>query len=452
MISTIVEMSALLAAGLLLLSLVWHRPGWVIFLTLSVAALLDLFQIGIGGVDLGISLYIDDVACVLVMGTGLLMLLRYRTKFPRDAVPCLVLVVLIALSFGRGVGPFGLKVAGNGSRNLFFFVAPALAIMLLRPAFRLDAGRLARWLGWAGLCLSAVALLRWGGVLPIPVELMDPLREVVRSLNADSAFIVGLAFIAAIWLSLVARRSAWWWVGAGMFGAITFALQHRSVWVATAAGLVWLGLRSLQRLYPLRWLAVGAAVCVGLGVIVVAIPQVLESAGMIVTTNVQEAESSNSTWAWRVAGYEEATDRLFSSQPADILIGPPAGWAADLMREHFASTAIHSRYVSTLAFYGIVGSAALLLWFGMLAKRIGWPTRSPRGRPARDHAGSILLEALFLSELVYMVPYSGGILESAVLGLIWVAATQNNISIVAGRVAIARYQFHRSNKLVAQAS
>jgi len=452
LISTIVEMSALLAAGLLLLTLAWYRPGWLIFFALSVAALLDLFQIGIGGVDFGVNLYIDDVACVLVMGTGLLMLMRYRTTLPRDAVPCLALLVLVALSFGRGVGPFGLKVAGNGSRNLFFFVAPALAIMLLRPAFRLDAGRLARWLGWAGLCLSAVALLRWGGVLPIPVELMDPLREVVRSLNADSAFIVGLAFIAAIWLSLVARRSAWWWVGAGMFGAITFALQHRSVWVATAAGLVWLGLRSLQRLYPLRWLAVGAAVCVGLGVIVVAIPQVLESAGMIVTTNVQEAESRNSTWAWRVAGYEEATDRLFSSQPVDILIGPPAGWAADLMREHFASTAIHSRYVSTLAFYGIVGSIALLLWFGMLAKRIGWPTRSPRGRPARDHAGSILLEALFLSELVYMVPYSGGILESAVLGLIWVAATQNNISIGAERVAIARYQFHRSNKLVAQAS
>jgi hypothetical protein len=446
-------MSALLAAGLLLLTLAWYRPGWLIFFALSVAALLDLFQIGIGGVDFGVNLYIDDVACVLVMGTGLLMLMRYRTTLPRDAVPCLALLVLVALSFGRGVGPFGLKVAGNGSRNLFFFVAPALAIMLLRPAFRLDAGRLARWLGWAGLSLSAVALLRWGGVLPIPADLVEgDFREVVRSLNADYAFIVGLAFIAAIWLPLIARRSAWWWVGAGMLGGVTLALQHRSVWVATAAGLVWLGLRSLQRLYPLRWLAVGAAVCVGLGVIVVAIPQVLESAGMIVTTNVQEVESRNSTWAWRVAGYEEATDRLFSSQPADILIGPPAGWAADLMREHFASTAIHSRYVSTLAFYGIVGSIALLLWFGMLAKRIGWPTRSPRGRPARDHAGSILLEALFLSELVYMVPYSGGILESAVLGLIWVAATQNNISIGAERVAVARYQFHRGSKLVAQTS
>ena len=453
MIGTIVQMSALLAAGLLLLSLAWYRPRWVIFFTLSVAATLDLFQIGIGGVNLGVNLYIDDAACVLAMGTGLLMLMRYHTKFPRDAVPCLALMVLIALSFGRGVSPFGLNAAGNSSRNLFCFVAPALAIMLLRPAFRLDAGRLARWLGWAGLCLSAVALLRWRGVLPIPGESgQNDFRDVVRSLIADDAFIVGLAFIAAIWLPLVARRSAWWWVGAVTLGAVTFALQHRSVWVATAAGLVWLGLRSLRRLSPLRWLAVGAAVCVGLGVIVVAIPQVLESTGMIVTTNVQEVESPYSTWAWRVAGYEEATDRLFSSQPVDILIGPPAGWAADLIREHFASTIIHSRYVSTLAFYGIVGSTALLLWFGMLAKRIGWPTRSPRGRPARDHAGTILLEALLLSELVYMVPYTGGLPEGAVLGLIWVAAKQSNISIGAERVAIARYQFHRSSKLAAQAS
>ena len=452
MIGTIVELSALLAAGLLLLSFLWHRPGWVIFLALAVAALLNLFQIGVNGVDLGVNLYVDDAACVVVLVTGFLALMRYHKKFPRDAVPCLALMVLVALSFGRGVSPFGLKAAGNSSRNLFCFVAPALAIMLLRPAFRLDAGRLARWLGWAGSCLCVVVVLRWAAVLPTPVDLQDNARLVNRAIGANYAFIVGLAFIAAIWLPLVARRSKWWWVGAGMLGAVTLALQHRSVWVATSAGLVWLGLRSLRRLSPLRWLAIGAAVCVGLGGIVVTVPQILESTGMIVTANVQEAESRNSTWAWRVAGYEEATDRLFSSQPVDILIGPPAGWEADLIHEHFASTIIHSRYVSTLAYYGIVGSTVLLLWFGMLAKRIGWPTRSPRGRPARDHAGAILLEALLLSELVYMVPYTGDLLGSAVLGLIWVAAKQSNISIGAERVAIARYQFHRSSKLAAQAS
>jgi hypothetical protein len=118
----------------------------------------------------------------------------------------------------------------------------------------------------------------------------------------------------------------------------------------------------------------------------------------------------------------------------------------------FSSTIIHSRYIGTLAYYGILGFAVLLLWLGMLAKRVGWPTRSPYGTPARDHAGTILLEALLLSELVYMVPYTGGILEAAVLGLIWVAAKQSNISIGAERITIARYQFHRSSKLAAQVS
>jgi hypothetical protein len=443
---------ALLAAGLLLLSFLWHRPGWVIFLALAVAALFDLFQIGVNGVDLGVNLYVDDAACVVVLVTGFLALMRYHKKFPRDAVPCLALMVLVALSFGRGVSPFGLKAAGNGSRDLFSFAMTALAIMLLHPAFRLDADRLARWLGWAGLCLSAVALLRWGGVLPIPVDLAEDTREVTRVFGSDYAFIVGLAFITAIWFPLVAHRSAWWWAGAGILGAVTLALQHRSVWVATAAGLIWLGLRNLRRLSPLRCLAVGAAVCVGLGVIAVAAPQVLESTGIIVTTNVQEVERPNSTWAWRVAGYQEATDRLFSSQPVDILIGPPAGWAAGLTDTSFSSTIIHSRYIGTLAYYGILGFAVLLLWLGMLAKRVGWPTRSPYGTPARDHAGTILLEALLLSELVYMVPYTGGILEAAVLGLIWVAAKQSNISIGAERITIARYQFHRSSKLAAQVS
>jgi hypothetical protein len=191
----------------------------------------------------------------------------------------------------------------------------------------------------------------------------------------------------------------------------------------------------------MRWLAVGAAACVALGVIVLADPQVLESAGRIVTTNAQEVESEDSTWAWRVEGYDVAAARLVSSEPVDILIGPPAGWAAEAVGESFASTTIHSRYIATLANYGIVGFAVLLLWFGMLAKRVGWPTKALPERSARDYVGTPLLEALLLSELVYMVPYNGVILEGAVLGLIWVAAQQNHISIGVERASFPSNRF-----------
>jgi hypothetical protein len=436
--------SALLVAGLLLLYAAWHRPGWVVFVALSAAALLDLFQIGTDGVSLGVTLYIDDAACVVSLGTGLLMLKKYPKNFPRDAIPCLILLGFVVLNAGRGASAFGLKAAGNGVRDLFFFLTPALAIMLLRPAFRLDAVRLARWLGWAGFCLSGVALLRWAGLLPIPIGLEDSFREVVRVLPSDYAIIVGLAFIAAIHFSLVERRSALWWIGAAMLGVIALALQHRSVWVATAAGLAWLAYRAL-RISPARLLAVGATASVAMCVILVAAPRVLNSAREMVTVNVEEAESENSTWEWRVEGYQEATDRLFASDLVVILIGPPAGWAADLVLEDIASTIIHSRYIDTLANYGVVGFAVLLVWFGMLTKRVGWPAKPSRSAPERGHTEATLLEALLLSALVYLVPYYGSILEGAVLGLIWVAATQNDGLIGVGRVDSTHRQLDPKN-------
>lgn len=440
MFVTVVLLSVLVAAGLLLLRVAWHWPGWVIFAVLSVATLLNLLFFQSNGVYIGVHIHIDDIASIAFLGISFLLLIRYRKSFPRDVVPCLVLIALAALSFSRGFGTFGLEEAGNTPRLLLSFTTPALAIMLLRPAFRLDVVRLTRWIEWAGLCLSAAALLRWAGLLPTPVEFQDNLREVVRTLPSDEAIIVGQAFIAAIYLQLVERRSAWWWASAGVLGGLCFALQHRSVWVATAAGLAWLALRTF-RLLPERWLGFGATAGVALCLIMVAAPtSLVESAHKMATNNVQEVQSEDSTWAWRVEGYNEAIARLLASEPLDILIGPPAGSIATSNGSQ-ASMAIHSRYIDVLAYYGIVGFTVLLLWFGMLARRVGWPAKSLHGRPVSDHVGTVLLEALLLSEMVYLLAYYGTILQGSLLGLIWAAAMQNNIS--------SRTSQERNSKLTA---
>jgi len=444
----LVQLSVFLSAASLLFFWAWHRPGWVIFAAVSISALLDLLNIEVSGVHLGIfgvNLLIDDAACIVLLGTSLLLLLQYRKSFPRDAVPCLALIVLSALSFSRGVSTFGHSAAKISVGNLLIFATPALAIMLVRPAFRLDTIRLARWLRWAGLCLGAIALLRWAGLLPTPIELEDSLREVVRTLGSDYAVIVGQAFIAAIYLQLIERRNTWWLAATGILGILTFALQHRSVWVATAGGLSWLAFRTV-RLLPVRWLGFGVTAGVALCVIIVAAPMdLLESTHKMATINVQEAQSKNSTWTWRVEGYKEATARLLASEPVDMLIGPPAGWQEKTTLS-FASTHIHSRYIDALAYSGIVGFTVLLLWFGMLAKRVSWPAESLYGRSAYDHVGTIFLEALLISEIVYLVPYFGRVLQGAILGLIWVAAKQNNISIGTCRVAFATHQSDPRNK------
>ena len=134
------QLMAIAAAGLVCLLIMWNRPRWVVFGAISCAALMDCLQLGTKGLDAGVNVYLDDVACLAILVTGLLVLFRFRKSVPRDLIPCLLLMALVALAITRGVSVFGLKAAGNSARNLFAFTAPALAIMFLRPVLRLDAG------------------------------------------------------------------------------------------------------------------------------------------------------------------------------------------------------------------------------------------------------------------------------------------------------------------------
>ena len=418
------QLMALAAAGLACMFVIWNRPGWVVFGAISCAALMDCLQLGTNGLDAGINVYVDDVACLTILATGSLLTFKFRKGIPRDLTPCVLLMLLIALAFSRGYGIFGLKAAGNSARNLFAFTAPAVAIMLLRPVLRLDVGRLVRSIACAGFCLCTVALLRWAGFLPMPVELEEDLREVVRVLPSDYAIVIGQAFIAALYVMLVERGKKWlWWVAAGMFAAVTLVLQHRSVWVATVAGVAWLAFRT-GRISIVRWVILVATATFALCFAMIAYPTMLVSARNLVLNDLSETQSEHSTWAWRVQGYTEATDRVFASETANMLLGPPAGWAAN-SGASFASIHIHSRYIDTLAYYGIVGACVLLLWFGMLIFRTRQrPELLSKMQPAID-GGQAFIQALLISELVYLVPYFGGILQGAVLGLVWVAATQD---------------------------
>lgn len=436
----LIEWVAVMVAAFPLFVVAWRWPLWTVFIAILGGAGLDLLWTDLNGVDIGVNLYADDAACAVLIVTGFLACFRFRRQLSGEIVPALILLVIVVVSFARGISQFGLKSAGNSARNLTSFALPGLVIMLLLPAFRMDVGRLARWMVWVGLSLSSVALLRWVDVLPTPAGLQENMREVVRAIGADYAIIIGLALISAIYLSLVSRRNAWWWTGAGTLAVVVFALQHRSVWVSTTAGLAWLVFRIARRVSILRWFGLGTIALAGLGALIVAAPQVLNSSRGLIDANVQEAEKSDSTWAWRVAGYQEAVNRVFAGETIDMLIGPPAGWAAN-SGGSFASTHIHSRYVDTLAYYGVFGLAFLIAWVGVVVKRVGWPARLPSRGLARNRAGGIFLEALLIAEMVYLFPYFGTILEGAVLGLIWVAAKQLDRPIAIRRVAFAHQEY-----------
>lgn len=204
--------------------------------------------------------------------------------------------------------------------------------------------------------------------------------------------------------------------------------------MATAAGATWLALRT-GRISVVRSLILAATATLSLCFAMLAYPSMLVSAGDLVTANLSETQTEHSSWAWRVQGYAEATDRVLASSPSDMLLGPPAGWAAN-SGASAASIHIHSRYVDTLAYYGIVGACVLLLWFAMLTIRTLQRSDLASKMQLRSHGSQALLQALLISELVYLVPYFGGILQGAVLGLLWVAATQEAFLPRAKRVSV----------------
>jgi O-antigen ligase len=315
--------------------------------------------------------------------------------------------------------------------------------MLLRPALRLDARRLARWLVWAGYTLGAIAALRWLGALPMPGYGEDNLRAVGRALPADYALVIGLALIAAVYTRIAVRSTVQGWPAIATFGVATIFLQHRSVWMATAAGLVWFSFRT-ARSSVLQWVGLLTIGITALSITALVIPEVGEGVELMVATNIQETQSEQSTWLWRVQGYGEAVDRIFNSDSTDILVGPPAGWGTD-SQGSFASKHIHSQYIDTLAYYGIAGLGVLLLWIGVLARRAVQRFRPAAGRRMRDDRGAALLQALLLSEVVYFVPYGGGLLQGTVLGLLWVATTQTQLPAIARRIASPAFTFRRAN-------
>jgi hypothetical protein len=377
------------------------------------------------GVNVGINLYFSDVAFAVELLICSLMLVRNRRGFPRDAVPALVLVITFVLSFLRGIGTYGFKEAGVSARGELFFILPVFAIMLLPRTSWLDAERLGRWLAWCGAFLSVVALLRWGHVLPDPSVLEGDLRDVSRSLNANYALVVGQGFIASTYFWIIRRDNPWWGVSSIGLGAVTVVLQHRSVWAAIALAVAWLTLRTFRQAAG-RWIALGTIGIVALSVFVLTSPAGFRAVTGLLASDVEEAQSENSTWAWRVAGYQEATNGLLTMDKTDILLGQAAGWEDNTIGGTVASTHIHSEYVATLAGYGMVGAAALLIWLGVLAKRVGFPNSLLRMGTEGKQIGIPLIEALFVSEVVYFVAYSGGQLQGALLGLIWVVAIQRN--------------------------
>jgi len=389
--------------------------------SIGLAIVLDCLEIGKEGFDLGITIYPYDIACAILLCAGCIAIVRWR-KLPSNGWWfAFGLFGLAVFNLIRGAAENGTKPAGNGIRRLTYLIVPSIAFMLLRPALRLDSARLAKWLSLAGLVFAGIAVCRWAGVLPSPEwSSQDNFREIPRVLNAESAMLLGQAFLAVLYLQ-IGRGFSWWGVTlAGTLGFELLFLQHRSVWMATIVGVTWLAIRTAGS--SKRLLIGGAigAIC-ALAIWSAISPSVTNRFSTVIGENIEETEQSNSTWAWRTKGYEEALDRTFSGSTDEIWFGPPAG--RNLSGASIASIYIHDRYVDTVVYYGILGEILFVIWLLFVARGVFGGMALPGSQDRGGQLGRVFLQALLLAQLTYFIPYSGGMPLGAVMGLLWVVST-----------------------------
>ncbi|MCU1325304.1 MAG: hypothetical protein JWN34_674 [Bryobacterales bacterium] len=420
---------AFLAAAVLILPLValllWRWPVAFAGASVVAAAFADLIGIGKKGFEMGVTVYPTDLACAALVVSCVVVAARFRSV-PRDLCwPALILLFLGVLNFARGVVVFGIQAPGNGARDLVNLVLPAVAFTAFGPAIRMTVDRLTGCLSWVSIALAALALARWAGVMPMPAtDFTDDFRSIERVLPSDAAMIIGQALIAVLGLQMMRGFRTTLLLFAGALASLVFALQHRSVWIATMAGLLWLIVRS-PRLPRPEWLKLSSIVLLlgaALTLAPLLSPGMVERVSRLVGSNVEEIRRDDSTWAWRVEGYIEAVQRALSESITEAVVGPPSG--RDLSdKAGFASIHIHDRYISALAYYGLTGLVMVLVWLFSSAARIRRQEWMPTQDGSRGTA-KVALQALLIAAIVYFVPYSGGQMEGSLLGIMWLACAR----------------------------
>ncbi|PYV76642.1 MAG: hypothetical protein DMG96_13475, partial [Acidobacteria bacterium] len=131
-----VQLLALIAIVAIGTVLLWRYAVGIVLIVIAIAIALDCLMLGKEGMDVGINVYVDDVACVVLLSAGVLVAWR-KGRFPDSSSwPAFTLFALMAVNLARGVSEFGWKPAGNGARNLLYLIVPTVALLLLRPALR----------------------------------------------------------------------------------------------------------------------------------------------------------------------------------------------------------------------------------------------------------------------------------------------------------------------------
>lgn len=379
----------------------------------SVLAVFVLRSLGIGteGVSLGgLSVYPYDVVFVILLAAYLMRLMHELTA-TRLELLWLLFGCLGLLSFVRGASIYGLALAGDVRPVLYAVVA--FLYFSRAPTGREEMERVTvAWMASAAV-LAVVALALWatGGYATLRTGVTPGLAS--RILHAEYAFHIMQGGLIAfyIWIAHAPWGRVWRhlvWLAL----PIVVLLQYRTVWVVFVVAVLFLILRrSGGRVRILSTLTVIALI--GTVSVLAVFGRNLDTLARYLTISVDEAFSSNSTFAWRLEGWSEIFTRFFSFG-LDAVIGVAAGELRTHSAEFWFLAHAHSEYVNTLLRSGIACLAILLWTYYALVRSLR--TADPGTASGTDSFAN-LLYILVITQIVYALTYDMTPVQYVLLGV-----------------------------------
>lgn len=406
--------------------------GGILLALLAIAAclrweplvILTLIAVAAGpffGTELGLkagftTIYPEDVLTATAMAAAVIRLVRFR---PNDAAFLWWLVTCAAFAAAviYGASRFGPITSLIFFRKFLYVLAIATYLM----TFPFDRAAIMRaasfWMASAvGVMIFGLLALLFPSIVPEGLQATpwEPSFVQLRVMPADAALTMGQAALIGMGI----------WAGGSSFPLVrvlalalmgmTVLQFHRSVWLATFAGVLAISGTALRRLRSLLpafglFLICGVAVfllgsALGHDIFSTAVSQAI----------IEPLDEERSTAVWRIVGWRILVGEALAEGPLRILIGGGFGVGYErLIGWSEITYSPHNLFVEVFLNTGLMGLLPFLLFFAVLIRSCIRRT-SPHLTDAEHSTAS----ALLVSILVYCISYSLSMDQGILIGVL----------------------------------
>jgi len=351
----------------------------------------------------------QDLLLIILLTATIARSLRIeRLTVPQRLLVALLLLVL--WSVFRGVAIFDLQTAVNEARRPLRFVATALYFATLDPR-----RELLHRLGWIWLASSLVLVsfvtLRWiGNAVGISDGFFRGSEGPVRVIHSDGALMLAQGAIIAFPLYLDRSRRFIRYTAPALL-AFVVLLQHRTVWLATMAGIVYLLYR--ERAVAKRVLTALAASLAVFAALSVAVFGGQED----VSEQLTGSALRTSTFEWRLQGWTVLLADAGPQGAGELVTGRPfgTGWDRSFGVGRTVRVSPHNFYLEAFLRVGVAGLILLLAvyWYALRGTHL-MGRGSPMGKAILTSGP---LHVVVAMQLLYYTTYAPDVSQAMLLGI-----------------------------------